>query len=65
MSLATYTVSLPPETADRLEALAAARGIGAEEAIVAAIAESLDAWETHAADLADEDRDDLPWLKKP
>lgn len=65
MSPATYTVSLPAETADRLTALASAQGCAPEEAIAAAIADYIEAWEGHAADLADDERVELPWLKKP
>lgn len=64
MSSATYTVSLPAETADRLADVASAQGLSPDEAIAAAIADYLCAWEDHAADLAADERVDLPWLKK-
>lgn len=62
MSHASYTVSLSAETAERLKTIAESQGLEAEAAIEAAIADYLAAWEQHAADLADEGREDLPWL---
>lgn len=65
MSSATYTVSLPAETADRLAKLAEAQGLSAEAAIAAAIIDYLDAWESHASEMAGDERVALPWLKNP
>ncbi len=64
MSLATYTVSLPAETADRLNALAESQGLTPVETIAAAIGDYLALWEDHAADLAGDERVELPWLKQ-
>jgi len=63
MSLATYTVSLSAETAERLKAIAESQELSPEDAIAAAVAAYLDEWEQHAADLDEDEREDLPWLK--
>lgn len=63
MSLATYTVSLSAETAERLEAVAESQGLDADAAIADAIEAYLAEWEQHAADLEDAGHEDLPWLK--
>lgn len=64
MSLATYTVSLSAETAERLEAVADSQGLSPDAAIADAIEAYVAEWEQHAADLLDEAaREVLPWLK--
>ena len=62
MSLATYTVSLSAETAERLNAVSESQDLSPEDAIAAAIEAYLAEWEQHAADLDADAREDLPWL---
>ena len=62
MSLATYTVSLSAETAERLKAVSESQDVSQEDAIAAAIEAYLAEWEQHAADLDEDARAELPWL---
>lgn len=62
MSTETYTVPLDAETAERLKTIAETLGLTAEDAIAAAVQDYLSAWEDHLAELADAEREDLPWL---
>jgi predicted DNA-binding protein len=63
MSLATYTVSLSAETAERLKVVAESQGLSPDAAIADAIEAYLAEWEQHAADLDEAGREVLPWLK--
>jgi len=59
----TYTVPLDRGTAERLKAVAEAQGITPEAALNAALADYLDTWEEHLAELDDDDAPMLPWLR--
>jgi len=65
MSLATYTVSLSAETAERLKAIAESQDLSPDDAIAAAIETYLAEWEQHAADLDEAGHEALPWLSAP
>jgi len=63
MTKETYTVSLEPETAERLKTVAATQNLNLETALTAAITDYLATWEDHLTELDDEPREDLPWLR--
>ncbi|MBN2752979.1 MAG: hypothetical protein JXQ84_09760 [Rhodospirillaceae bacterium] len=63
MSNETYTVSLKPETAHCLQAVADAQGISLDDALVAALADYLSVWEEHLREIDEDECPLLPWLK--